>query len=107
MKIKISENTSSHGIIEALSKFGRFSSVEFDEEKNSATNEKYIVFREVGFFEGLHRLLFKSKEELEIKRKIARIIYMNFQKKDRKLKNFLVFQYWKKNIGRQKSSGKN
>jgi hypothetical protein len=69
MKIKISENTSSHGIIEALSKFGRFSSVEFDEEKNSATNEKYIVFREVGFFEGLHRLLFKSKEELEIKRK--------------------------------------
>jgi hypothetical protein len=69
MKIKISENTSSHGIIEALSKLGRFSSVEFDEEKNSATNEKYIVFREVGFFEGLHRLLFKSKEELEIKRK--------------------------------------
>jgi hypothetical protein len=99
MKIKISENTSSHGIIEALSKFGRFSSVEFDEEKNSATNEKYIVFREVGFFEGLHRLLFKSKEELEIKRKNSQNYLYEFSKKRPEIKKFLGIsildkEYW-------------
>jgi hypothetical protein len=73
MGIKIYENTSVEGIRRALSGFGRFSSVEIDKEENSDTNEKCFIFREVGFFGGLHRLIFKSKEELDLSREKSQI----------------------------------
>jgi hypothetical protein len=81
MEIKIHENTSSEGIRLALSAFGRFSSIEVDEEKNTGTNEKFIIFREIGFFKGLHRLIFKSKEELERSRKNSKTFLYEFSKK--------------------------
>lgn len=80
MEVKIFKNTSSEGIRQELGKFGRFSSIEIDEEKNSTTDEKYFIFREVGFFESLHQLIFKSKEELELSRNTSQKFLYEFSK---------------------------
>lgn len=78
MEVKIYKNTSSEGIRNALSGFGRFSSVEIDEEKNPTNKESVLIFREVGFFKGLHRLIFKSKEELERSRNNSQRFLIEF-----------------------------
>jgi hypothetical protein len=43
MEVKIYKNTSSEGIRNAISGFGRFSSIEI-EEKNDATQGKFLIF---------------------------------------------------------------
>ena len=60
MEVKIHKNTSNEDIRKALNGFGRFSSFEINEEKGQAADEKYLIFRETGFFEGLHRLIFRG-----------------------------------------------
>ena len=65
MEVRIQKNASGEDIRSALSGFGRFSSIEIDEEKTTENKGSVLIFREVGFFKGLHQLIFKSKEELE------------------------------------------
>jgi hypothetical protein len=79
MEVPIYENTSSEGIRKALSGFGRFSSIDI-EEKNDAIKGKILIFREVGLLESLHRLIFKSKEDLEISRKNSQKFLYEFSK---------------------------
>jgi hypothetical protein len=80
MEVKIYKNTSSEGLRNALSGFGRFSSIEIDEEKNVKNKESVLIFREVGFFKGLHRIIFKSKEELERRRDNSQKFLCEFSK---------------------------
>ena len=93
MKVKIHKNTSNEDIRKALNGFGRFSSFEINEEKGQAADEKYLIFREIGFFEGLHRLLFEKKRIWKKVEKEVENFYTIFQKKDRKFKNYLAVQY--------------
>jgi hypothetical protein len=93
MEIKIYKTTSSEDLRNALSGFGRFSSIEIDKEKDIDGKGNVLIFREVGFFKGLRQLIFESKENLEEKIKKIAIIYIIFQKKDRKFKNYLAVQY--------------
>ncbi len=93
MEVKIYKNTSSEGIRKVLKEFGRFSSFEINEEENKTTNEKCLIFRKIGFFEGLQRLVFEKKEKLEESRKKVENFYTIFQKKDQKFKNYLAVQY--------------
>ena len=98
MEVKIYKNTSSEGIRNALSGFGRFSSVEIDEEKNLESKGSVLIFREIGFFEGLHRLIFESKKSLEEKRKNSRDYLYNFSKERPEIKKLLgssiLKEYW-------------
>ena len=80
MKVKIYKNTSSEGLRNALSGFGRFSSIEIDEEKNVENKESVLIFREIGFFKGLHRLIFKSKEELARRKENSQKFLYEFSK---------------------------
>lgn len=80
MEVKVYKNTSSEGIRNALSGFGRFSRIEIDEEKNGENKESVLIFREVGFFKGLHRLIFKSKEDLERSRNNSQRFLYEFSK---------------------------
>jgi hypothetical protein len=89
MEVRIYKNTSSEGIRSALSAFGRFSSIEIDEGKNLETNGSFLIFREIGFFEGLHRLIFESKNSLEEKRKNSRDHLYNFSKERPEIKKLL------------------
>jgi hypothetical protein len=99
MEVKIHKNTTSEDIRKALSGFGRFSSFEINEEKNEATNEKCLIFREIGFFEGLHRLIFEKKEKLEESRKRSREFLYNFSKERPEVQKLLGIaildkEYW-------------
>ncbi len=99
MEVKIYKNTSSEGIRNALSGFGRFSSIEIDEEKTAENKESVLIFREIGFFEGLHRLIFESKDSLEIKRKNSRDYLYNFSQERPEIKkllgsSILEKEYW-------------
>jgi len=87
MEIKIYENASSEGIRRALSGFGRFSSIEVEE--NTDTNGKVFIFREIGFFKSLRRLIFESKENLEIKRENSRDHLYSFSKKNPEIQKLL------------------
>lgn len=107
MKVKISEKASSEEIRKSLSGFGRFSSIEIDEVENNSTGEKFLMFREIGFFEGLHRLVFKSKKNLEEKRKNTRVFLYNFLKERPEIKkllgsSILEKEYWKVGEFREK-----
>ena len=98
MEVKIYKNTSSEGIRNALSGFGRFSSIEIGEEKNLESKESVLIFREIGFFEGLHRLIFESKKSLEEKRKNSRDYLYNFSQERPEIKKLLgssiLKEYW-------------
>lgn len=89
MKVKVYKNTSSEGIRKALKEFGRFSSFEINEEKNETSNEKCLIFRKIGFFEGLQRLIFEKKEKLEVSRKKSREILYNFSKERPEIQKLL------------------
>ena len=89
MKVKIHKNTSNEDIRKALNGFGRFSSFEINEEKGQAADEKYLIFREIGFFEGLHRLIFEKKENLEESRKRSREFLYNFSKERPEIQKLL------------------
>ena len=93
MEVRIQKNASGEDIRSALSSFSRFSSIEIDKEKDIDGKGTVFIFREVGFFKGLRQLIFESKENLEEKRKKIAIIYIIFQKKGRKFKNYLAVQY--------------
>ena len=98
MEVKIYKNTSSEGIRNAISGFGRFSSIEI-EEKNDATQGKFLIFREVGLLESFHRLIFKSKENLEISRKNSQKFLYEFSKNRPDIQKLLgssIFEkeYW-------------
>ena len=89
MKVKIHKNTSNEDIRKALNGFGRFSSFEINEEKGQVADEKYLIFREIGFFEGLHRLLFEKKKNLEESRKRSREFLYNFLKERPEIQKLL------------------
>lgn len=89
MEVKIYKNTSSEGIRKVLKEFGRFSSFEINEEENKTTNEKCLIFRKIGFFEGLQRLVFEKKEKLEESRKKSREFLYNFSKERPEIQKLL------------------
>jgi hypothetical protein len=89
MKVIIQKNTSSEDIRSALSAFGRFSSIEIDEEKKPDGKENVLIFREVGFFKELRQLIFESKENLEQKRKNNRDYLTNFSKERPEIQKLL------------------
>lgn len=83
MKVRLDKSTSSEKIRQALSQFGRFSDIEIDKETDKENKTEFYVFREIGFFKGLHRLIFESKENLEYKRAQTRKFLYELSK-DRK-----------------------
>jgi len=89
MEVKIHKNTSSEGIRKVLKEFGRFSSFEINQEENQTTNEKCLIFRKIGFFEGLQRLVFEKKEKLEESRKKSREFLYNFSKERPEIQKLL------------------
>lgn len=89
MEVKIQKNASGEDIRSALSGFGRFSSIEIDEEKNIADKGNVLIFREVGFFKGLRQLIFESKENLEEKRKKNSDYLYNFSKERPEIQKLL------------------
>ncbi len=88
-EVKIYKNTSSEGIRKVLKEFGRFSSFEINQEENQTTNEKCLIFRKIGFFEGLQRLVFEKKEKLEESRKKSREFLYNFSKERPEIQKLL------------------
>ena len=89
MEVRIQKNASGEDIRSALSGFGRFSSIEIDEEKTTENKGSVLIFREVGFFEGLRQLIFESKENLEQKRKNNRDYLYNFSKERPEIQKLL------------------
>jgi hypothetical protein len=83
MTVRLGKSTSSEEIRQALSQFGRFSKIEIDKETDKESKTEFYVFREIGFFKGLHRLIFESKENLEYKRAQTRKFLYELSK-DRK-----------------------
>ena len=100
MEVKVYKNTSSEGIRNALSGFGRFSSIEIDEEKNGENKKSVLIFREVVFFKGLHRLIFKSKEDLERSRNNSQRFLYEFSKNNPYIEKLLGSSILEKNHGR-------
>jgi hypothetical protein len=96
MQVRIQKNASSEDIRSALSGFGRFSSIEIGEEKDLESKESFLIFREIGFFEGLHRLVFESKKSLEINRKNSHDYLYNFSQERPEIKKLLGSSILKK-----------
>lgn len=89
MEVKIYKNTSSEDIRKALKGIGRFSNFEINAEKNEATDEKCLIFRKIGFFEGLQRFIFEKKEKLEESRKKSLEFLYDFSKERPEIQKLL------------------